>query len=224
MYEHGIFTTKVDYFVHLFPLKWRVFWYRREHCQYYIHTHSLEPIDGHSKDGSVTARGYLIPQRALFVANAIVPNELLCGIAWNDLTDRDCTNPSELIISIMIERNLIRFPISRCFKQPDKQSQFDGIDFVVRYNADFTLDVKCERMTTDNLFVQSHEENHRVHLVADGGSVREKITPAPWESMWRKSYYCIDCGCPITADMKETGNEQCFNCFSEHGHSDGAAQ
>jgi len=182
--EHGIFTSKADYWVHLFPLKGRVFWYRVEHCQYYIRTHKIEPINGASKDGEITGRGFLIPQRVSFVAHASVPNDLLHEINWRGLTDRQCGYHAELIVSIMVERGYIKFPILRCFYQPDRQSQFDGIDFIGRYYAEFALDVKCERKTTDNIFVQSQEEGHRVHLVSESGKVREDISPAPWDEMW----------------------------------------
>lgn len=168
MIEHGITTSKAHYWVHLFPLLERVFWYRVTHCKAYI-TLCKPPIHvGRSKDGTPTGAGFLIPQSAYFVSFATIPDWYLNHIDWSALTDREKGLHGQEIVLTLIEHGLIKFPFGMVIARTERRSQNDGVDCEVKWRVSPKIEIKTELVTTSNLFVQNMEGGHRTNLTTEG--------------------------------------------------------
>jgi hypothetical protein len=176
MVEHGIRTSVATYWVHFFPLKQRVFWYRVDHCRDYIDSYKPEHKPGKSKDGTVTGAGYVIRQDAFFISSADVPKKYLVGKNWIDMTDRQAGFDGEYIVRVMHEHRVFVFPIHRASALRDQASQFKSVDVETGYFGRPTFEIKTERFDSANIFVQTGERGHKVHLTNDG---TERVTDAP---------------------------------------------
>jgi hypothetical protein len=166
--EHGITTTKAHYWVHVFPRLRRVFWYRVAHCRVYIEQRKLVETIGCSKDGAATGGGYLIPQDAYFVRSELIPPSYLDHTDWVALTDREAGLLGQEIGLVLIEHRVVAFPAAFVTALQSRKAQYDGIDCQICWMQKHTVEIKTERVTTDNLFVQRWESGHRVHLTKAG--------------------------------------------------------
>lgn len=179
MREHGIMTTKAEYWVHLFPLSYEVFWYRVEHCRQYIERKKVPIKLGTSADGTPTGNGYLIPKTAYFVKREEVPVKYIDHADWRDMTDRQLGFNGEPIVGVLFEHRIIVIPPSRASLLRSKEAQFNATDFGVRWTHPFTFETKTERRSdTANLYVQTHEGGHRVNQLRDEEAT-ERVTEAP---------------------------------------------
>lgn len=195
MTEHGITTTKAHYWVHLFPLLKRVFWYRVSHCLAYIAHCKIPETLGHSKNGAATGGGYLIPQCAYFVSSALLPDRYLDPVSdWFDLTDRESGLRGQELALVLIEHRIITFPPVYVTALSTRQAQCEGTDFQGKWTQKLTGEIKTEMKTSANLFVQKWESGHRVHLTGNG---KERVTHFPslfqegaenWDQMWSRPF------------------------------------
>ena len=179
MREHGIMTTVSEYWVHLFPYSYEVYWYRVEHCQQFIERKNVPIKLGKSPDGTPTGNGYLIPKTAYFVQRREVPAQYMDHCNWRDMTDRQFGFNGEAVVGVLVEHRVIQFPPSRASLLRTKEAQFNASDFDVRWTQAFTFEAKTERRSdTPSLYVQTHEGGHRVHQLRDQEAT-ERITNAP---------------------------------------------
>lgn len=181
MVEHGIHTTKADYWVHLFPLAERVYWYRVDHMREFIRLTKPAVIIGKSKDQNrtPTGQGYLISQNEHLVSYAGIPSNYLAPFRWRDMTDRECGFAGEYLVDVLVEHRIVSVPIFRLRSLRSKADQYEAKDFKGEYFGSVFFETKTERVESENLFVQSREGGHRVHFSQAGGQVIERITDAP---------------------------------------------
>jgi len=168
MIKHGISTTKAHYWVHLFPLSYKVFWYPVVLCRNYISLHNLPQQIGRSKDGTPTGAGFLVPQSAYFVSGASVTREYLNDVDWRELTDREAGLRGQDVVLALIEHRHIAFPPFILAPLNSRDDQYSGVDCELRWRVKPKIEIKTERATTQNLFVQHQEGGHRVHLTPNG--------------------------------------------------------
>ena len=168
MIEHGITTSKAHYWVHLLPLLSKAFWYRVTHCRAYIALYKPAIHIGKSKDGTPTGAGFLIPQAAYFVLAAPVPGSYLDHVNWQALTDRETGLRGQEIVLVLIEHGIIRFPFGMVTARTERSAQNDSIDCELKWRISPKIEIKTERVTTSNLFVQTMEGNHRTNLTRQG--------------------------------------------------------
>jgi hypothetical protein len=168
MIEHGITTSKAHYWVHLFPLLERVFWYRVTQCRAYVTLTKPAIYIGKSKDGTPTGAGFLIPQAAYFVSAATIPKSYLSHINWPALTDREKGLLGQEIVLVLIEHGVIRFPFGMVTARTERSQQNDGIDCELKWRVSPKIEIKTELVTTSNLFVQNMEGGHRTNLTGHG--------------------------------------------------------
>ena len=164
MIEHGITTTRAEYWMHLFPLLYRVFWYRADQCRAYIKFYKPPLKIGNSNDGTATGHGYLIPQSAYFVQSEIVPRSYLDHVEWRTLTDREAGLRGQEIGLTLIEHRVISFPPFLIRRRDDAESQRAAIDCELCWRVNVGIEIKTECVEFSNLFVQHREGMHRVHL------------------------------------------------------------
>jgi hypothetical protein len=177
MTEHGITTTKADYWLHLFPLLRRVFWYRVEHCRAYIAQRKPVETIGRSKDGTPTGGGYLIPQDTYFVRSETIPPSYIEHADWPSLTDSEAGLIGQEIGFVLIEHRVVIFPAAYVTALNSRQAQLAATDCQVSWMPKrITVEIKTERLTTRNLFVQRSERGHRVHLTKSG---ELRVTTSP---------------------------------------------
>lgn len=179
MIDHGIGTTKADYWVHLFPVAERVFWYRVDHMREFLRLTNAPIIIGKSKDGSATGAGYLVSQNEFFVQYAGIPSNYLAGFNWRQATDRECGFRGEFVVDVLVEHRIVTVPILRLRNLRSQADQYESKDFKGSYFGDVYFETKTERAETGNLFVQSREGGHKVHLSKVDGQVAERVTAAP---------------------------------------------
>lgn len=187
MIEHGIHTSTADYWVHFFPLEKAVHWYRVEHMLDYIRLNKPKPMQGKSKDGTVTGEGYLIPRTVYFVRYDSVPDDIIDAYDWTRMTDRECGFFGEHVVSVLAELSIVKVPIFRLVSLRSRTDQLQSKDFKGQFFGDLTFESKTERPRVEtidnkrlrNLFVQTKEGGHRVHLQTVDGQVSERITDAP---------------------------------------------
>lgn len=168
MIEHGIGTTRAHYWVHLFPLLRRVFWYRVAHCRAYIEFYKPALKIGYSKDGAPTGAGFLIPQSAYFVQSIDVPERYVAAADWTSLTDRESGLRGQEIAHVLIEHRIVTFAPWLALEASSRLEQLDAIDCKMKWGQQRTIEFKTELCTTANLFVQKAEGGHRVHRTRAG--------------------------------------------------------
>jgi hypothetical protein len=179
MIEHGIYTTKADYWVHLFPLAERVFWYRVDHMREYIRLSNPPVVIGKSKDRTPTGAGYLVSQDEFFVSYAGIPSSYFHRFDWRAATDRECGFRGEFVVDVLVEHRIVTIPAFRLRSLRTKADQYESKDFKGSYFGDLYFETKTERAETGNLFVQTREGGHKVHLTNAGGQTVERISQAP---------------------------------------------
>jgi hypothetical protein len=182
MIEHGIFTTKADFWIHFFPLEPAVYYYKVSDCLEYIRTRNLAPIDARSKNGQVTGRGYLVPKSAPFLKHRRLDPGRVAHINWNTLTDREFGFYIGPALVIEWLRNGIFHEFTGEIKVLEsKDDQFSGRDISFG-NGKGSADIKCERPVTINLFVQDQELNHDPNRSVDG-TIKQQSLPEFLENM-----------------------------------------
>ena len=152
MIEHGIHTTHARYWVHLVvPM--------RLLCRYVVddmrrHIMRAEPPlkDGHSKDGSITGKGYVVEIGQPFIRTTPVAENYFAGFDYTQ--DRELgLRGAELIARILrADGRTVRMIETR---EAQLQECYDAL--VDGHRVEF----KTEAKDTGNLFVQIQEGGHK---------------------------------------------------------------
>ena len=180
MTERGITNTAADYWVHFFPLMRLVRWYSVATMQSFIQRTSPVTTLGNSKDGAATGAGYLIPASTYFIYESEVPDLYVGHVNWEGLTDRQAGLVlGEEIVSVLFDHRIIMIPQRRAVAIRSREAQIKGGDFRVDWFPEAIIEVKTEMLVSKNVFVQTHERGHRVHLAQDEGRLVRRVTAAP---------------------------------------------
>jgi hypothetical protein len=184
MIERGIWNTKADFWVHLFPMQRVLYWYSVRHMQEYLKDEKhINFIDGHSKDGAVTGRGFLVRRDAPFIEKVDVPQAMVSAFDWESGNDRQVGLIwGETVLDWMATTNRLRIPFFTASRLSSRKDQFELGDFGVQFHMPTmqVAEVKTERVKSENLFIQTHEKGHRVCLSKDRmGNVTHTPTAAP---------------------------------------------
>jgi hypothetical protein len=179
MREHGIFTTKAEYIIHLHPVDARaqhgiVYWYRVAAMRAHIELTKPSVIYGFSKDPAKTmsGAGYLIAKDAFFIRSAALDRRYCAGFDWSEATtDRERGMRGEQIVAALLDHGVIQLhrQVSTCARTI--ADQFDGIDGWIYWYKKIRFEAKTETVQSNNLFVQAQEGNHRPQY-AQGGIER----------------------------------------------------
>jgi len=177
MINHGIHNSKADYWVHLCPLDSAAYWYRVDAMKEYISLDkNLRTTIGKSKDGTQTGAGHLIPKGMFFINRVEVDQRYLAETDWILLTDREKGRRGQFVVYCLIEHKIINFPFARVCELGSKLDQYAGKDFAVQYFKNFTVEAKTETVSSRNIFIQTHEGNHKPNIVRDEGRLIERVT------------------------------------------------
>lgn len=168
MVKHGILNSKAEYWVHLHPKEYSIYWYARTHLLEWIKEKRPKVVDGKSRDGSITGKGYLIPKSLPFISHIPVPREIIDYFDWDSGTDREKgLKWGERAIEWCITRKVLTFPIWSASRIREKSTQYASVDFQLPLRPNPTFEVKTETVESANLYVQTHELDHKVHLTKD---------------------------------------------------------
>lgn len=176
MIKFGIFTTESKMWLHFHPFVPALYWYRVADCLEYISSMGLRPIDGRSKDGTVTGSGYLVPKDAPFIKRRLIDQSRIAGIEWNkqSMTDREAGDKGADIVIDLIRAGIISDLGNSVTILQSASAQNAGKDILINGVA---ADIKTERVISANLFVQESEGGHKPTLLGDGSNRYTPMTP-----------------------------------------------
>ena len=178
MTEHGIHNCKSNFWIHWHPLERRgdaacpcIYWYSVAHCREHISRRNLSIQSGYSKDASRTATGagYLIPKSSLFVVRQQVPVNYANDYRWSEMTDREAgAIAGPRCVELMVMKREIWLPDRMLLSLNDRTNQLNGCDCELVIAPRLVFEIKTERVLSENLFVQTDEQGHRVHFTPNG--------------------------------------------------------
>ena len=175
MKDHGIFTSKAAFWIHLHPLDPRcpngmVYWYRVEAMRRHIELTKPAIVIGFSKDAARTpsGAGFLIAKDTYFVSKAELKPQYCQGCDWANSTDRERGQWGELIIATLIDHGVVRLMRQVATSCRGEDEQFSGVDGAVEWLKKARFEGKTETYCSPNLFIQSHESSHRPNYTMDG--------------------------------------------------------
>jgi hypothetical protein len=186
MIKHGIFTTTANFWIHFLPLEPAVYYYKVNDCRKYIQVHDLVFTDARSKNGQVTGRGFLIPKAAPFLKRRLLNQNRVEHVKWGALTDREFgyfVGPP-LLVEWLREGIFPEF-VGEIEVLESRDDQYGGRDIKIVCRGELgeiTAEIKCERPTTSNLFVQDQELDHDPNLLADG-TIKQQSLPGFIENL-----------------------------------------
>jgi hypothetical protein len=190
MTEHGIFTSKADIWVHYHPLhretshQGYIFWYYVDIMRRFIKRENLAMTGGQSKNRAVTGSGFLIPKNAYPVhRRQVIPQAVSTGIDWFQLTDREASMRGEDIVQDMLLFGYQVLPAYRVERINSPVEQCNGYDLRCTPAPTWLVEVKTERVLSDNIFVQAGEHNHEPNLVNDGS---RRVTPFDDQQLFQR--------------------------------------
>lgn len=153
--EHGITTTKAEFWLHLLIPMRRLYRYSVRDCLDHIERSGLQLVGGKSKDKdrTVTGRGYLVSCDAPWIKSMAVPDSYFTGYDFTSMNDRKLGLLGQIIITSFVANkgNEVKHVNTR------KAQIEDAYDCVI--NGALT-ELKTENKDTGNLFVQRYEGGH----------------------------------------------------------------
>lgn len=183
MIKRGIWNTKADFWIHLFPLQSVLYWYAVRHMQEHLKgKKEIGLIDGRSKDGTVTGRGHLVLRSLPFIERVDVPAPMVSEFDWEGGNDRQVGLIwGETVLDWMATTNKLRIPFFTASRLSTRKEQYELGDFGVQFHMPTlqVAEVKTERVKSANLFVQTEEQGHKVFLAQDRSGLRHIHTDAP---------------------------------------------
>lgn len=163
--EHGITTTRSDYWVMLHPLDRAVYYFSVVGFRELIVRAYLPQREARSKSGAITGRGYLLDKKR--VARSLLDSRYVEAIEWGRLTDRQKGLRGQAIAIQILNDCLLLPNLKRPFWLiADKAAQFEGRDTT---NGEISIEIKTDCTETENIYVQTHEKGHDVHALEGGG-------------------------------------------------------
>lgn len=183
MIQHGIFTTKSDIWLHLFPLEGCGYWYFADEMRWFIRRHEgdtrarLRP--GRSDDGTVTGGGYLIGKDEWLITRVVIPGDMLAEFDWQGTTDREFgAHHGETLAWWMLRHGWLRFNAYHVEKINGLHAQMTLGDFASQLMPRANIEVKTERFpNSPYLFVQSAEGGHKPCQVRGKRGRENRQTP-----------------------------------------------
>jgi len=163
--EHGITTTRSDYWMMLHPLDRAVYYFSVVGFRELIARACPPQREARSKSGSITGRGYILSKER--VARSLFDSRYVNAINWSDLSDRQKGLRGQPI-AIRLLNDCVLLPALR---RPfwfivDKAAQFEVRDTT---NGEVSIEIKTDCTETENIYVQTHEKGHDVHALEGGG-------------------------------------------------------
>ena len=175
MKDHGLFTTKAEFWIHLHPVDPQaptgaVYWYRVQAMRRYIELTKPPTIYGFSKDAAKTlsGAGFLIPKSAFFISMAKLAPRYCEAHDWRNATDRENGQLGEQVIAALIDHGVISLmrQVSTSARAPEEQ--YNSIDGAVVWNKKARFEAKTETYQSSNLYIQTHEGGHKPNYTAEG--------------------------------------------------------
>lgn len=164
---HGITTTCAHYWMHIFPLEGAAYFYAVPDCRRYIERRAPKWSVGHSKNGLPTGWGWLVPRKAYFIKEILIPDEMLADTDWLRLSDSASGFLGEDICGALINRGAVAIPHVHLTWRPDRESQISGIDANITFFQPANIEFKTEKVTSQNIYVQYAERGHMCHLLPE---------------------------------------------------------
>lgn len=181
MIEYGITTTQAQWWGHLHPLEPAFYYYRVADCLDFIaHVGRQLPfLDGHSKNGDATGRGYLIRKSCAFVTRRRLHPARVNWIDWTNLTDRQSGyRYGEPIAQLLISLGILGYEPDELHVINSRRDQFRSCDCMVVHNGEAVRwEFKTECVRSQNLFVQCAEGWHDPNVRPDGSVFKTPMHP-----------------------------------------------
>jgi hypothetical protein len=174
MKDHGIHTTKTDYWIHLHPIDPRgasfVYWYRVAAMRAHIALNKLPVVLAMSKDPAktVSGAGYVISKETFFIREEKVKERYCAGFDWVRATDRERGMRGQMIVEALLDHGVIQLNRQISISARSIQEEFDGIDGHVCWSKKMKFQTKTETVQSNNLFVQAREGRHQPNYTAAG--------------------------------------------------------
>jgi hypothetical protein len=173
MKQHGIHTTKAEYWIHLHPLdppSGAVYWYRVTAMRWFIELTKPAVTIGFSKDPANTPTGAgLLVNKSEFFINSVALSARYCrGFDWAGATDRQRGLRGEQIAAALIDHGIIQLYRQITTSARTQEEQCDSVDGSVTWLKKTRFEVKTETYRSDNLFVQTHEGFHKPNFTVGG--------------------------------------------------------
>ena len=139
--------------------------------------------------GAKTGRGWLVPKGAGPIYEKDVPEKYVLGVNWEGLTDRELglVYGEPAVLQLLNDRIIFPEEARPFYFLKRKTDQYCGRDVS---NGMLVLEIKVERVISDNLFVQTHEFGHDVHSTPEG---ERRVVPDA-EVFESESHFCEVCG------------------------------
>lgn len=175
MIKFGIFTTAAEVWFHLHPLVPAIYYYRVTDCRAFIQEHDPIHLFGKSKNGAISATGFLIPKNATFVKRRMLSSTRVgTPKSWQCLTDRE-TGLRGVQLTVALLRLGVFPELGTKVRVTETQDdQYAGLDLFVGKTA---AEIKTERVISVNLFVQDEEGGHCPTVLADGTERASDLPP-----------------------------------------------
>lgn len=165
MIKRGILNSKSEYWVHFHPKEYSIYYYYKNDLLEWIEEAKPKTVTGKSKDGSITGKGYLVPKSLPFISHIKVPRDIVDYFDWANGTDREKgLKWGEKAIRWCLSRKILTLPIWSASPIRDKDEQYASVDYQLRLRPSPMFEVKTETVESSNLYVQTHELNHKVHI------------------------------------------------------------
>jgi hypothetical protein len=183
MIEHGIFTSKADFWAHLFPLEQSIYVYRVSRMRWWInhirttHFHRGK-VAGYSKgSGNATGLGELVPKQKDWIKKHFVPTSYLADHDWENCTDRENGVRGQIVGKNLLSDGIFELPVIWTPHVVSREEQNAAIDYRAKLAIDIAIEFKTEILKSENLFVQTDEYGHDPHITRR--SLDRKTTPFP---------------------------------------------
>jgi hypothetical protein len=147
----------------------------------YVASKQTPTTFGRSRDDVITGAGYLVPKNTYFVFKASVPTNAVANFDWGpNVSQRQSGLAGQSVVASLVENQIIKIPARLVVFTKSVEDQFSSVDFRLEWFKPCKIEVKCElKHDTPNLYVQTHEGRHRVHLVRKDGQLVEQVTDIP---------------------------------------------
>lgn len=162
--EHGITTTKADFWAHVFPEELRVYCYSVVDMQNFIARSKPQLVAGHSLEGEVTAAGYLVAKTWPFIRKSDFPEEYRAAFAWERATQRERGYWGEELFEWLVNTGKFRPPtVWHARRLETRAEQYAQCDYRLALKQAPVFEIKTEGADYAhgaNLFVQAGEDIH----------------------------------------------------------------
>lgn len=180
MFERGIFTSKADIWVHLFPKEYKAYWYWVRHMREYLKESKIAGAIGRSKDGTATGNGIPVSKTLPFIQCLQVPRQMIEYFKWQEMTDRQSGIQGEQVIDWFFSHGGLRFGGWKIRRMDTQKEQMEFGDFEMEFFPRPKIEVKTEMVESGNVYVQTHEYKHNPTIYkGSDGIIHKRQTEMP---------------------------------------------